>query len=46
MDKFYADIKNEKETEKALKAFKRAEKEQAAVTAAPSIFDDEKDSSK
>ena len=46
MDKFYANIQTDKETEKALKAFRRAEKEQVTVTAAPSIFDDEKDSSK
>ena len=37
MKKFYADRRKEDETEKALKAFKRAEKEQIA---SPSIFDD------
>ena len=37
MEKFYRDTKNEKETEKALKAFRRAEKESVE---APSIFDD------
>ena len=37
MAAFCRDIKNEKETEKALKAFRKAEKEQAY---APSIFDD------
>ena len=40
MDKFYTDMKNEAETEKALKAFKRAEKE---TVKAPSIFDDTND---
>ncbi len=37
MDKFYTDMKNEAENEKALKAFRRVEKEQVS---APSIFDD------
>ena len=36
-EKYYTDLKNEAETSKALKAFKRAEKEQKE---APSIFDD------
>ncbi len=40
MNGFYNSIKNEKETEKALKAFRRTEKEQID---APSIFDDTKD---
>ncbi len=37
MDKFYRDAKNEKETDRALRAFRRTEKEQVE---APSIFDD------
>ncbi|MBP3858134.1 MAG: prolipoprotein diacylglyceryl transferase [Ruminiclostridium sp.] len=37
MEKYYTDQKNEEETEKALKAFRRAEKEQVS---APSIFDE------
>ena len=41
MDRFYADIKNSNETDKALKAFRRVEKEQAQTAAAPSIFDDD-----
>lgn len=40
MEKFYRDMKNEKETEKALKAFKRTKKE---LVEAPSIFDDSSD---
>ena len=40
MEKFDTDVKNESETEKAMKAFKRTEKEQVA---APSIFDDRGD---
>ena len=39
MDRFYTDMKNEKETEKAMKAFKKAEKEHVTTTAS-SIFDD------
>lgn len=46
MDKFYADIKNSNETDKALKAFRRVEKEQAQTAAAPSIFDDRDENDK
>ncbi len=42
-EKFYRDLKNEAETEKAMKAFRRTEKEQVT---APSIFDDTKSDEK